>query len=140
MAIYTLRTFTIRPEHFDEFARLSSEEIWPYWWKHLGSETIGMWKTLIGDHFEVQVLHRYRDFTHWELSRTHINRHPPESDEDRELWERYVAGRAKRFGLSEASSVKVLEELPGSPHARGVLDDGSFAVDESQSDYWTDAE
>jgi hypothetical protein len=79
--ILTLRYWRLRKGTYDEFHRLSTEGLWPYFEK-MGARMVGCWKVTIPDvgrdagmlshpeYDEAYMLVRYASFEHWQATRT----------------------------------------------------------------------
>jgi hypothetical protein len=103
--VYVLRTWRIKPGAWEEFQRLSAEEIWPAM-EAAGARIIGLWITIIGEGNEVVLLTRYEDLAMWERTRAWAAE-PPQGV-DPELWRRAREAITQRQTLAESTHARVL--------------------------------
>jgi hypothetical protein len=63
--IYTMQTFQIEPKNYDEFVRLSEEEIWPAL-ESQGAQALGLWIRVAGGAERLLQMTRYDSIAHWQ--------------------------------------------------------------------------
>jgi len=63
--IYTIRTFQVKPQDYDEFVRHSEEEIWPAL-ENQGARALGLWIIVIGGAERILQMTRYDSLAHWQ--------------------------------------------------------------------------
>lgn len=105
MAVYVLRTWTIKPGTWREFQELSNDAIWPAL-EAAGAKIIGLWTTIIGEGNEVVLITRYDDLSMWE--RTRVQAGKPPAGVDPELWQRAGEAVRKRQALTESTHARAL--------------------------------
>ncbi len=113
--ILTLRYWRIRKGTFDEFYRLTTDGMWPYFEK-LGARMVGTWRVVLPpggreagilshpDYDEVYMLVRYASFSHWQATRrwARLGGNGPD-------WEKAQAASSERLKLVLDSWVTFLE-------------------------------
>ena len=67
--IYTMRTFQVAREHYQEFVRLSEEEMWPAF-EEMGGRALGLWIVTMGGRERIVLMARYESLAHWQETRS----------------------------------------------------------------------
>ena len=104
MAVYVLRTWSIKPGTWREFQQLSDEGVWPAI-EAAGAKIIGLWTTIIGDGNEVVLVTRYDDLDMWQ--RTRFSEPAPEGVDDK-LWQKGREAVMERQALTESTHARVM--------------------------------
>jgi hypothetical protein len=112
--VITIRYFRIKKGTFDQFLKVSQEDVWPYFDK-IGVRMIGMWKVIEGegiegqakpsnDYDEVYLSSRYASLDHWKSTRdpTALGGNGPD-------WEKCQHGLALRQSLTISTYVIFLK-------------------------------
>ncbi len=63
--IYTIHTFQIEPQNYDEFVRKSEDEIWPAL-ESQGARALGLWVVVIGGPERILLMTQYDSLAHWQ--------------------------------------------------------------------------
>lgn len=63
--IYTIHTFQIEFQNYDEFVRKSEEEIWPAM-ESQGARALGLWIVVMGGMERILLMTRYDSLAHWQ--------------------------------------------------------------------------
>ena len=66
--IYTIRTFQVELQNYDEFVRQSEEEIWPAL-ENQGARALGLWVVVMGGTERLLLMTRYDSLAHWQETR-----------------------------------------------------------------------
>jgi hypothetical protein len=121
--IVTLRSFRIAKSSFEEFHRLSREDVWPYFEK-TGARVIGQWKRVYPqleeaarsgsselrrespDYDEAYMMVRYASYEHWQATRPQVMARLGGDGPD---YQACVEGLRRRAALTLASEVRFLE-------------------------------
>jgi hypothetical protein len=131
--ILTLRYWRLKKGTFDDFYRLSTDGLWPYFEK-MGARMVGCWRVTMPDiggeagmldhpdYDEVYMLVRYASFEHWKATRTfaHLAGNGPD-------WEQARAATAARGPMVLDSWVTFLEG--------GLYEGGPFYTPALQEEY-----
>jgi hypothetical protein len=103
--VYAHRWFWLKPDQWDEFARLSQEGVWPYF-ESDGCRIVGLWRSedehpLCG----ALLITRYPTVAHWERTRLQAADPPPGADA--ELYRRAQEAGRRRAAITERSIVRL---------------------------------
>lgn len=62
--LMTMRTWHVRRQDYDEFARISEEKYWPVF-DQLDGRALGMWVVRVGGPERLMIMTRYESLGHW---------------------------------------------------------------------------
>jgi hypothetical protein len=103
--VYAHRWFWLDDANWEEFLRLSHENIWPFF-ESDGCNVVGLWRgQSAGKLTRALLITRYNDVAHWERTRLQSPEPPPGTDAD--LYRCAQEGGRQRAVITERSIVRL---------------------------------